>query len=423
MINIVFFGTPAIALKSLEHLYNSEKINVLAVVTQPDKPAGRGHKMSMSVLKQFAIEHNLPVFQPKSIRKEPEIQEELKELKPDFFVTFAFGQILSQEVLDIPKYETINLHASLLPRYRGANPIQRAIINGDKETGICTMITELGLDCGDVCMREKIEIPDNMTCVDLFERISVDSPALLEKTLIGLVDKTISPEKQCETGVCMANKLIKEYLIKGYNLNVKRFKNNGGGTYFEEVLEKIRDIRSSEKVFWRKILDIYATSVDYDAKSEQTREFFKTVQNKMHYAVHGNTAAEVIFNRVDSEKENIGLTNFKGNMLTRAETEIAKNYLSEKELDLLNRMVSAYLDVAEINALNMHAMTMKDWVKELDGFLTMTHKDILEGAGTISHEKALEKAHKEYDKYMRNHLTQAEKDYLEIMGEDIKKLK
>lgn len=220
-----------------------------------------------------------------------------------------------------------------------------------------------------------------------------------------------------------ANKLIKEYLIKGYNLNVERFKNNGGGPYFEEVLEKIRDIRSSEKVFWRKILDIYATSVDYDAKNEQTREFFRTVQNKMHYAVHGNTAAEVIFNRVDSEKENIGLTNFKGSMPTRAETEIAKNYLSEKELNLLNRMVSSYLDIAEINALNMHAMTMKEWVNELNGFLTMTHKDILEGAGTISHEKALAKAHEEYDKYMRNHLTQAEKDYLEIMNEDIKKLK
>lgn len=210
MINIVFFGTPAIALKSLDYLYNSDKINVLAVVTQPDKPAGRGHKIQMSVIKQFALEHNLPVFQPKSIRKEPEIQEELKKLNPDFFVTFAFGQILSQEVLDIPKYETINLHASLLPRYRGANPIQRAIINGDKETGICTMITELGLDCGDVCMREKIEIPNDMTCVDLFERISDISPALLEKTLVGLVEKTIIPEKQCETGVCMANKLTKE---------------------------------------------------------------------------------------------------------------------------------------------------------------------------------------------------------------------
>ena len=210
MINIVFFGTPAIALKSLEYLYNSDKINVLAVVTQPDKPAGRGHKIQMSVIKQFALEHNLPVFQPKSIRKEPEIQKELKKLNPDFFVTFAFGQILSQEVLDIPKYETINLHASLLPRYRGANPIQRAIINGDKETGICTMITELGLDCGDVCMREKIEIPNDMTCVDLFEKISDISPALLEKTLVGLVEKTIIPEKQCETGVCMANKLTKE---------------------------------------------------------------------------------------------------------------------------------------------------------------------------------------------------------------------
>ena len=220
-----------------------------------------------------------------------------------------------------------------------------------------------------------------------------------------------------------ANKLIKEYLIKGYNLNVKRFKNNGGGTYFEEVLEKIRDIRSSEKVFWRKILDIYATSVDYDAKDEKTKEFFKTVQNKMHYAVHGNTAAEVIYNRVDSKKENIGLTSFKGNMPTKSETEIAKNYLSKEELDMLNRMVSAYLDVAEINALNMHPMTMKDWIGELDGFLTMTHKDILKGAGTISHEKALEKAHKEYDEYMKSHLTQAEKDYLEIIGEDLKKLK
>ncbi|MFG6319635.1 MAG: virulence RhuM family protein [Clostridia bacterium] len=172
-----------------------------------------------------------------------------------------------------------------------------------------------------------------------------------------------------------ANKLIKEYIIKGYNLNVDRFKNNGGGVYFEEVLEKIRDIRSSEKVFWRKILDIYATSIDYDARDEQTKEFFKTVQNKMHFAVHGNTAAEVIFNRVDSEKENIGLTNFKGNMPTKSETEIAKNYLSEKELDMLNRMVSAYLDVAEINALNMHPMTMKNWIRELDGFLTMILKN------------------------------------------------
>lgn len=231
MINIVFFGTPAIALKSLEYLYNSDKINVLAVVTQPDKPAGRGHKISMSVIKQFALDHNLPVFQPKSIRKEPEIQEELKKLNPDFFVTFAFGQILSQEVLDIPKYETINLHASLLPRYRGANPIQRAIINGDKETGICTMITELGLDCGDVCLREKIEISDNMTCVDLFEKISDESPKLLEKTLVGLVDKSITPEKQCEDGVCMANKLTKEETLIDWSKPAQEIHNLVRGVY------------------------------------------------------------------------------------------------------------------------------------------------------------------------------------------------
>lgn len=210
MINIVFFGTPAIALKSLEYLYNSDNINVCAVVTQPDKPAGRGHKITMSVIKEFALEKNIPVFQPKSIRKEPEVQEELKKLKPDFFVTFAFGQILSQEVLDIPKYATINLHASLLPKYRGANPIQRAIINGDKKTGICTMITELGLDCGDVCLKEEIDIPENMTCVDLFSEISEKSPELIEKTLVGIVNNSISPIPQCEEGVCMANKLSKD---------------------------------------------------------------------------------------------------------------------------------------------------------------------------------------------------------------------
>lgn len=210
MIKIVFFGTPDIGLKSLEYLYNSEKIEVLAVVTQPDKPAGRGHKLQMSPIKKFAVEHGLPVFQPKSIRKEPEIQEELKKLQPDFFVTFAFGQILSQEVLDIPKYETINLHASLLPKYRGANPIQRAIINGDKETGICTMITELGLDCGDICQKLVIPISGKMNCEELWNEIAEKSPQMIEETLIGLENKTLTPVKQCEDGVCMANKLKKE---------------------------------------------------------------------------------------------------------------------------------------------------------------------------------------------------------------------
>lgn len=231
MISVVFFGTPAIGLKSLEYLHNSDKFNVLAVVTQPDKPAGRGHKITMSPIKQYALANNIPVFQPKSIRKEPEIQNELKKLNPDFFVTFAFGQILSQDVLDIPKYATINLHASLLPKYRGANPIQRAIINGDKETGICTMITELGLDCGDVCLREVIQIPDNMTCVDLFEEISDKSPALIEKTLIGLVDKTIIPQKQSEVGVCMASKLTKEETLIDWSKSAEDIHNLVRGIY------------------------------------------------------------------------------------------------------------------------------------------------------------------------------------------------
>ena len=219
-----------------------------------------------------------------------------------------------------------------------------------------------------------------------------------------------------------ANKILKDYLVKGYNLNVERFKNNGDNPYFEELLEKIRDIRSSEKVFWRKILDIYSTSIDYNPKEKITLEFYKTVQNKMHYAVSKNTAAEIVWNRVDSTKDNIGLTSFKGNMPTKSETEIAKNYLSLEELEILNRLVSAYLDVAEINALKRKVMTMQDWITELDSFLTMTHNDILKSKGTISHEQALKKAHEEYDKYMQNHLTQAEKDYLEIMNIEVKEL-
>lgn len=219
-----------------------------------------------------------------------------------------------------------------------------------------------------------------------------------------------------------ATKILKEYMIKGFALNDERLKNNGESPYFEELLARIRDIRSSEKVFWRKILDIYSTSIDYDPKDKLSINFFKTVQNKMHYATHGHTAAEVIFTRVDSKKDNLGLTNFKGDYPTKSETEIAKSYLTTDELNILNRMVSAYLDIAEINALDRHPMTMKDWINELDSFLKMTRKDILTLSGTISHEQALKKAHEEYDKYMQEHLTIAEQDYLKILNEDIKKL-
>ncbi len=219
-----------------------------------------------------------------------------------------------------------------------------------------------------------------------------------------------------------ANKIIKEYMIKGYNLDVERFKNNSDNPYFEELLNKIRDIRSSEKVFWRKILDIYATSIDYDPKSELSINFFKTVQNKMHYATHGNTAAEIIFERVDANKRNLGLTNFKGDIPTRQEVEIAKNYLTEDELNVLNRMVSAYLDIAEINALDRRVMKMQDWINELDDFLKLTRKDILNHKGIVSHEQALKKAHEEYDKYMESHLTQAERDYLTVLNKTVEDL-
>jgi hypothetical protein len=219
-----------------------------------------------------------------------------------------------------------------------------------------------------------------------------------------------------------ATKVLKEYMIKGFALNDEKLKNNETSPYFEELLARIRDIRSSEKIFWRKILDIYATSIDYNPKDKLSIEFFKTVQNKMHYATHGSTAAEVIFYRVDSKKENIGLTNFKGKYPMKNETEIAKNYLTEEELNILNRMVSAYLDVAEINALDRHPMTMQDWIDELDFFLKMTRKDILKDSGKISHEQALKKAHEEYDKYMQTHLTTAEQDYLDILNKEIEEI-
>ena len=219
-----------------------------------------------------------------------------------------------------------------------------------------------------------------------------------------------------------ATKVLKEYMTKGFALDDEKLKNNGTNPYFEELLARIRDIRSSEKIFWRKILDIYATSIDYNPKDKLSIEFFKTVQNKMHYATHGNTAAEVIFTRVDAEKDYLGLTNFKGKYPTKSETEIAKNYLTEEELNILNRMVTAYLDVAEINALSRHPMTMQNWIDELDSFLKMTRKDILEDSGKISHEQALKKAHEEYDKYMQTHLTTAEQDYLEILNKEIEEI-
>lgn len=218
---------------------------------------------------------------------------------------------------------------------------------------------------------------------------------------------------------------LKEYIIKGFTMNDELLKEAGGGNYFDELLARIRDIRSSEKVFWRKVLDIYATSIDYDPKSEISYPFFKTVQNKMHWAAHGQTAAEVIYKRIDANKPNLGLTSFKDEKPTKHETEIAKNYLDEQELDILNRMVTAYLELAELQALNRRPMYMKDWTERLDDFIKMTGNDILTNAGKISHTKAIEKAHLEYAKYkteIKNELSKAEKDFINQIDLSAKKI-
>ena len=223
-----------------------------------------------------------------------------------------------------------------------------------------------------------------------------------------------------------ATALIKEYLIKGFAMNDELLKEAGGGNYFDELLDRIRDIRSSEKVFWRKVLDIYATSIDYDPTIEQSVLFFKTVQNKMHWASHGETAAETIYKRVDSLKKNIGLINYHGEVPTKSETEIAKNYLSKEELEILNRMVTAYLEIAEIQALNRIPMYMADWIKQLDNFLSMTGKEILNHAGEISHHQALEKAHTEYKKYkekIKDSISRVEKDFIKQLENNSKSLK
>lgn len=207
---IIFMGTPDIGVKSLEYLIGKENIEVCAVVTQPDKPSGRGQKLTPPPVKTIAANNNIKTLQPKKIRQDEEVIDFLKSINPDFLVTFAFGQILSQEVLDIPKLGTINLHASLLPKYRGANPIQWPIINGDKETGITTMFTELSLDAGPILLTEKIKIDENMTAGELYEIISEKSPELIYQTLIKLKNKEITPVIQDEKKATLARKIKKE---------------------------------------------------------------------------------------------------------------------------------------------------------------------------------------------------------------------
>ena len=213
--------------------------------------------------------------------------------------------------------------------------------------------------------------------------------------------------------------ILKEYMKKGFALDDDRLKRLGGGNYFDELLARIRDIRSSEKVFWRKVLEIYATSIDYDPHAESSVLFFKQVQNKMHWAAHKHTAAEVIYERADAEKDNIGLTSWANDTIHRSDVEVAKNYLTEPELDALNKIVTAYLDIAEVHALNQEPMYMKDWLETINDYLKMTRRDILTSSGHISHKQAIEKAHAEYDKYknrLDDTLSPVEKDFIESIG-------
>jgi len=209
-----------------------------------------------------------------------------------------------------------------------------------------------------------------------------------------------------------ATKRLNEYIRKGFTMDDERLKNLGGGGYWKELLERIRDIRASEKVFYRQVLDIYATSIDYDPHADISIDFFKKVQNKIHYAIHGQTAAEVIYNRADAEKEFMGLTTFKGKRPHLEDAVIAKNYLNEQELRSLGQLVSGYLDFAERQAERQQTMTMKDWAEHLNKILTMSGEKLLIGAGSISHTQAVNKATAEYKKYQAKTLSEAEEDYL-----------
>ena len=214
-----------------------------------------------------------------------------------------------------------------------------------------------------------------------------------------------------------ATKRLNEYIRKGFALDDNRLKQLGGGDYWKELMARIRDIRASEKVFYRQVLDIYATSVDYNPRSDTSIEFFKKVQNKMHFAVHGQTAAEVIYNRADAEKEFMGLKTFEGSKPHLKDAVVAKNYLDEKELRALGQIVSGYLDFAERQAERRQPMTMKDWSEHLDKILTMSGEQLLQGNGSISHEKAIEKATSEYKKYQQKTLSDVEKDFLDSIKE------
>ena len=267
---------------------------------------------------------------------------------------------------------------------------------------------------------EEGELDKNSTCQNFRQVRKEGKRSVTRKIPFYNLDMIISLGYRIKSKVATnfrkwATERLKEYMIKGFAIDDERLKGNGGGNYWKELLDRIRDIRSSEKVLYRQVLDLYATSIDYDPESEETIKFFKIVQNKLHYAAHGQTASEVIYERADSEKEFMGLKAFKGDFPVWNDAKIAKNYLDENELKILNNLVSGYFDLAEINAMEHKEMHMSDYIKMLDLVLTSGNRKILTDSGSVSHKEAIEKARKEYKKYQTKLITPIEQAYFDTI--------
>ncbi len=271
------------------------------------------------------------------------------------------------------------------------------------------------------------ELEEAATCKDFLQVQNEGSRKVERKKKFYNLDAIISVGYRIKSHIATkfriwATARLKEYLIKGFTMDDERLKSAGGGNYWKELLDRIRDIRGSEKVMYRQVLDLYATSIDYDPNTQESNRFFKTVQNKLHYAVNKQTAAETIYSRADAEKDFMGLKTFAGEIPIKSETKIAKNYLSEDELFRLNRMVSAFFDLAEIKAREHTQMRMKDWVAELDKFAAMYGKGVLPDAGKIRHDEAMQKAEQEYRQYQVKTLSPVEKAYLDSIKTVQKKI-
>ncbi len=270
---------------------------------------------------------------------------------------------------------------------------------------------------------EERELDENSTCKESLQVRQEGNRTVKRQTKTYNLDVIISVGYRVKShrGTqfrIWATQRIKEYIVKGFTMNDQLLKNAGGGNYFKELLERIRDIRSSEKVFYRQILDIYATSIDYDPRASESMEFFKIIQNKMHFAAHGHTAAEIVYLRADADKDFMGMTSFDGKSLRKFEVSIAKNYLNEDEIKILNRLVTAYLEFAELQAIRQRPMYMKAWIEKLDDFIKMSGSELLDHAGKTSHEKAKIKAELEYEKYKKrskDELTKVERDFIDHM--------